>query len=210
MCVVLSCVGRGLRAGLIPRPRNPTKCLKGSIRNKKNPTPEKGIKKMTKKKKKMFGSTKEGKPVRYFRISSEIFQYLSVNKHQHRHIFRQLQCWIQRFGYNCSLSKADVRSLILLSLWKWRSNPLLEHMRNFISLLVRAQIGRLAARSPHLTRRDNRLWCLRVMWKLSQSLHREPVHVASRRNPCCVWRTNRNLDLCSTSNNLKRKNGRAV
>jgi hypothetical protein len=42
LSVVLSCVGRGLGAGLIPRPRSPTKCLKGSI-NKKNPTPEKGI-----------------------------------------------------------------------------------------------------------------------------------------------------------------------
>jgi hypothetical protein len=40
---VLSCVGRGLVAGLIPRPRSPTKCLKGSINKKKNPTPEKGI-----------------------------------------------------------------------------------------------------------------------------------------------------------------------
>jgi hypothetical protein len=43
LCVVLSCVGRGLGAGLIPRPRSPTKCLKGSISKKrKNPTPEKG------------------------------------------------------------------------------------------------------------------------------------------------------------------------
>jgi hypothetical protein len=49
---VLSCVGRGLGAGLIPRPRSPTKCLKGSISKKKNPTPEKGIRKMRKKKKK--------------------------------------------------------------------------------------------------------------------------------------------------------------
>jgi hypothetical protein len=32
---VLSCVGRGLGAGLIPRPRSPTKCLKGSISKKK-------------------------------------------------------------------------------------------------------------------------------------------------------------------------------
>jgi hypothetical protein len=40
---VLSCVGRVLGAGLIPRPRSPTKCLKGSISKKKNPTPEKGI-----------------------------------------------------------------------------------------------------------------------------------------------------------------------
>jgi hypothetical protein len=42
---VLSCVGRGLDAGLIPRPRSPTKCLKGSISKQKNPTPEKGIRK---------------------------------------------------------------------------------------------------------------------------------------------------------------------
>jgi len=28
---VLPCVGRGLGAGLILRPRSPTKCLKGSI-----------------------------------------------------------------------------------------------------------------------------------------------------------------------------------
>jgi hypothetical protein len=40
---MLSCAGRGLGAGLIPRPRSPTKCLKGSIIKKKNPTPEKGI-----------------------------------------------------------------------------------------------------------------------------------------------------------------------
>jgi hypothetical protein len=32
---VLSCVGKGLGAGLIPRPRSPTKCLKGSISKKK-------------------------------------------------------------------------------------------------------------------------------------------------------------------------------
>jgi hypothetical protein len=38
LCVVLSCVGRGLGAGLIPRPRSPTKCLR-------DPTPEKGIRK---------------------------------------------------------------------------------------------------------------------------------------------------------------------
>jgi hypothetical protein len=36
-------VGRGLGAGLIPRPRNPTKCLKGSISKKENQTIEKGI-----------------------------------------------------------------------------------------------------------------------------------------------------------------------
>jgi hypothetical protein len=42
VCVVL-CVGRGLGAGLIPRPRSPTKCLKGSISKKENPTPEKGV-----------------------------------------------------------------------------------------------------------------------------------------------------------------------
>jgi hypothetical protein len=46
---VLSCVGRGLGAGLIPRPRSPTKYLK---KKRKNPTPEKGIRKMRKKKKK--------------------------------------------------------------------------------------------------------------------------------------------------------------
>jgi hypothetical protein len=40
---VLSCVGRGLSAGLIPCPRSPTKCLKGSISKKENLTPEKGI-----------------------------------------------------------------------------------------------------------------------------------------------------------------------
>jgi hypothetical protein len=28
LCVVLSCVSRGLVAGLIPRPRSPAKCLK--------------------------------------------------------------------------------------------------------------------------------------------------------------------------------------
>jgi hypothetical protein len=49
---VLSCVGRGLGAGLIPRPRSPTKYLKGSISKKENPTPGKGIRKMRKKKKK--------------------------------------------------------------------------------------------------------------------------------------------------------------
>jgi hypothetical protein len=27
-CVVLSCVGRGLGVGLIPRPRSPTECLR--------------------------------------------------------------------------------------------------------------------------------------------------------------------------------------
>jgi hypothetical protein len=43
LCVVLSCVGRGLGAGLIPRPRSPTNCLKGSISKNENPTPEKGI-----------------------------------------------------------------------------------------------------------------------------------------------------------------------
>jgi hypothetical protein len=42
LCVLL-CVGRGLGAGLIPRPRSPTKCLKGSICKKENPKPEKGI-----------------------------------------------------------------------------------------------------------------------------------------------------------------------
>jgi hypothetical protein len=34
LCVVLSCVGRGLGAGLIPHPRSPTKYLKGSISKK--------------------------------------------------------------------------------------------------------------------------------------------------------------------------------
>jgi len=40
---VLSCVGRGFGAGLIPRPRSPTKCLKGSISKKENLTLGKGI-----------------------------------------------------------------------------------------------------------------------------------------------------------------------
>jgi hypothetical protein len=43
LCVVLFCVGRGLGAGLIPHPRSPTKCLKGSINKKKNPKPEEGL-----------------------------------------------------------------------------------------------------------------------------------------------------------------------
>jgi hypothetical protein len=43
LCCVVLCVGRGLGAGLIPRPRSPTKCLKEFISKKKNPTPEKGI-----------------------------------------------------------------------------------------------------------------------------------------------------------------------
>jgi hypothetical protein len=43
LCCVVLCVGRGLGAGLIPHPRSPTKCLKGSISKKENPTPEKGI-----------------------------------------------------------------------------------------------------------------------------------------------------------------------
>jgi hypothetical protein len=44
LCVyVVLCVGRSLGAGLIPRPRSPTKCLKGSISKKENPTPGKGI-----------------------------------------------------------------------------------------------------------------------------------------------------------------------
>jgi hypothetical protein len=42
-CVVLSCVGRDFGAGLIPRPRSPTKRLKGSISKKKKSEPEKGI-----------------------------------------------------------------------------------------------------------------------------------------------------------------------
>jgi hypothetical protein len=33
---VLSCVGRGLGTGLIPRTRSPTKCLNGSISKKRN------------------------------------------------------------------------------------------------------------------------------------------------------------------------------
>jgi hypothetical protein len=41
LCVVLSCVARSLGAGLTPRPRSPTKCLS----KKKNPKPEKGIRK---------------------------------------------------------------------------------------------------------------------------------------------------------------------
>jgi len=45
LCVVLSCVGRGLGAGLIPRPRSPTNCLRDPQVKKKNPTPEKGIRK---------------------------------------------------------------------------------------------------------------------------------------------------------------------
>jgi hypothetical protein len=48
---MLSCVGRGLGSGLIPRPRSPTKYLKGSIIIKKIPTPEEGIRKRRKKKK---------------------------------------------------------------------------------------------------------------------------------------------------------------
>jgi hypothetical protein len=44
LCCVVLCVGRGLGAGLILRPRSPTKCLKESVsKNEKNPTPEKGI-----------------------------------------------------------------------------------------------------------------------------------------------------------------------
>jgi hypothetical protein len=42
VCVVL-CGGRGLGAGLIAHPRSPTKCLKGCISKKENPTPEEGI-----------------------------------------------------------------------------------------------------------------------------------------------------------------------
>jgi hypothetical protein len=56
-CVVLSCVGRGLGAGLIPRQRSPTKCLKGSISKKEKSEPEKGVRKMRKKKKKNSFST---------------------------------------------------------------------------------------------------------------------------------------------------------
>jgi len=36
LCVVLSCVCRGLGAGLFLRPRSPTKCLNGSISKKKS------------------------------------------------------------------------------------------------------------------------------------------------------------------------------
>jgi hypothetical protein len=43
LCCVVLCVGRGLGAGLIPRPRSPTKYLKGSISKKENPMPKKGI-----------------------------------------------------------------------------------------------------------------------------------------------------------------------
>jgi hypothetical protein len=43
LCVVLSCVGRGLGAGLIPRPRSPTKCLKGSKSKKKIRRLKKGV-----------------------------------------------------------------------------------------------------------------------------------------------------------------------
>jgi hypothetical protein len=53
---VLSCVGRGLGAGLIPRPRSPTKCLKGSISKKKNLTPEKGIRKNEKEEEEIYRS----------------------------------------------------------------------------------------------------------------------------------------------------------
>jgi hypothetical protein len=35
LCCVVLCVGRGLGAGLIPRLRSPTKCVKGSISKKK-------------------------------------------------------------------------------------------------------------------------------------------------------------------------------
>jgi hypothetical protein len=59
---VLSCVGRGLGAGLIPHPRRPTKCLKGSISKKKNPTPEKGTRKMRKKKKNSTERQPLGRP----------------------------------------------------------------------------------------------------------------------------------------------------
>jgi hypothetical protein len=42
MCVVLSCVGKGLGAGLIPPPKESYQMSKGSISKKKNPTPAKG------------------------------------------------------------------------------------------------------------------------------------------------------------------------
>jgi hypothetical protein len=49
LCVVLSCVGGGLGAGLIPRPRSPTKCLRDpKLKKKEIPTPEKGIRKKEK------------------------------------------------------------------------------------------------------------------------------------------------------------------
>jgi hypothetical protein len=35
LCVVLSCVGRGLGTGLIPRPRSPTKCLRNACKRHK-------------------------------------------------------------------------------------------------------------------------------------------------------------------------------
>jgi hypothetical protein len=47
---VLSCVGRGLGAGLIPRPRSPTKCLKDPYVKKEKSDALKGIRKMRKKK----------------------------------------------------------------------------------------------------------------------------------------------------------------
>jgi hypothetical protein len=50
LCVVLSWVGGGLGAGLIPPPKESYQMSKGSISKKKNPTPEKGIRKMRKKK----------------------------------------------------------------------------------------------------------------------------------------------------------------
>jgi len=49
-CILKALISYNTGAGLIPCPRSPTKCLKGSISKKKNPTPEKGIRKMRKKK----------------------------------------------------------------------------------------------------------------------------------------------------------------
>jgi hypothetical protein len=43
-CILKALISYNTGAGLIPCPRSPTKCLKGSISKKKNPTPEKGIK----------------------------------------------------------------------------------------------------------------------------------------------------------------------
>jgi hypothetical protein len=68
--VVLSCVGRGLGAGLIPRPAKESyQMSKGSISKKEIPTPEKGIRKMRKKKKK-----------KHFPFN--IFLILSMNERQ--------------------------------------------------------------------------------------------------------------------------------
>jgi hypothetical protein len=47
---VLSCVGRGLDAGLIPPPKKSYQMSNGSISKKEKSESEKGIRKMTKKK----------------------------------------------------------------------------------------------------------------------------------------------------------------